>query len=199
MYFLRKGKNMFSGKKIPSLQMIQERSCVGGALRGKTIFSEGSKKISYLHVFFWERSSFIFRLRYKIIFSGKRNIIFPNNARKIIFQHNFFRKTIFSGRLQKGKYGFPCSVRSMKIIIWSRLLYYLFLYLCTRTFFRSVENFPRHGNFMCCSVFRILVSHRVLAQVLIAPVLGLSDVNSMSASESSYFKWNSSNYKKIKD
>ena len=35
------------------------------------------------------------------MFSGKRNIIFPDNARKIIFQRNFFRKAIFSGRLGK--------------------------------------------------------------------------------------------------
>ena len=85
------GKNiMFSGKKIPSFQIIQEGSCAGTALFGKTIFSESLKKISYFHVFFWERSSFIFRLRYKIIFSGKRNIIFPDNRRKIIFQRNFF-------------------------------------------------------------------------------------------------------------
>ena len=37
----------------------------------------------------------------KIIFSGKENIIFPDNTRKIIFQRNFFGKTIFSGRLEK--------------------------------------------------------------------------------------------------
>ena len=56
----------------------------------------------YLFIyFFWERSSFIFHLRGKIIFSGKRNIIFSNNTRKIIFQCNFFGKTIFSGRLEK--------------------------------------------------------------------------------------------------
>ena len=60
MYFLRKGKNMFSGKKIPSLQMIQERSCAGGALLGKTIFSEESKKISYFHLFFLRKIIFHF-------------------------------------------------------------------------------------------------------------------------------------------
>ena len=36
-----------------------------------------------------------------IIFSGKRNIIFPDNTRKIIFQRYFFGKTIFSGRPEK--------------------------------------------------------------------------------------------------
>ena len=57
---------------------------------------------------FWERSSFIFRLRCKIIFSGKGNIIFPDNTKKIMFQRNSFGKTIFSGRPEK-KDGFPCS------------------------------------------------------------------------------------------
>ena len=63
---------------------------------GKAIFSENLKKTSYFQVFFWERSSFLLCLRNKIIFLGKRNIIFPDNARKIIFQRNFFGKTIFS-------------------------------------------------------------------------------------------------------
>ena len=39
-------------KKIPSFQIIQERSCAGAAPFGKTIFSEGLKKISYFRVFF---------------------------------------------------------------------------------------------------------------------------------------------------
>ena len=39
------------GKKIPSFQIIQERSCAGAAPFGKTIFSEGLKKI-YFRVFF---------------------------------------------------------------------------------------------------------------------------------------------------
>ena len=96
----RKEYHVFA-KEIPSLQIIEEWSCPGVALFEKTIFSESLKKISYFRVFFWERSSFIFRLRCKIIFSGKRNIIFPDNTRKIIFQRNFFGKTIFSGRLEK--------------------------------------------------------------------------------------------------
>ena len=50
---------------------------------------------------FWERSSFIFRLRCKIIFSGKRTMIFPDNTGKIIFQRHFFGNIIFSGRLKK--------------------------------------------------------------------------------------------------
>ena len=64
-----------------------------------TLFNE-YQKISYFHVFFWEKSSFIFCQRSKIIFLGKRNIIFPNNARKIIFQCNCFGKTISPEKLQ---------------------------------------------------------------------------------------------------
>ena len=51
--------------------------------------------------FFLERSSFIFRPRGKIIFLGKRNITFPDDTRNIIFQRNFFGKTIFSGLPEK--------------------------------------------------------------------------------------------------
>ena len=40
------------GKKIPSFQIIQERSCAGAALFGKNIFLESLKKISYFRVFF---------------------------------------------------------------------------------------------------------------------------------------------------
>ena len=36
-----------------------------------------------------------------MIFSGKRNIIFPENTRKIIFQLDFFEKSIFSEHLEK--------------------------------------------------------------------------------------------------
>ena len=47
------GKNiMFSGKKIPSFQIIQKRLCAEAALFEKTIFSESLKKILYFRVFF---------------------------------------------------------------------------------------------------------------------------------------------------
>ena len=65
----------------------------------KDHLSEKLKKISYFRVFF--KKLIFFRLTCKIIFSGKRNITFLDNTRKIIFQHNFFGKTIFSGRLEK--------------------------------------------------------------------------------------------------
>ena len=58
--------------------------------------------------FVWERS-FIFRLKNKMIVSGKINIIFPDNPGKIIFQRNYFGKTISSEHLEKRKYVF-CEV-----------------------------------------------------------------------------------------
>ena len=88
-------------EKNTIFQIIQEMSYPSSALFEKTIFSERLKKISYFRVFFWERSSFIFRLRGKIIFSRKRNIILPGHTRKIIFHRKFCEKTIFSGRLEK--------------------------------------------------------------------------------------------------
>ena len=76
---------------------------------GNATFSEHLMNISYFHVFFWERSSFIFRLKNKIIFLGKRNIIFRDDTRKIIFQCNFYGKIIFSEHLEKENNGFLCS------------------------------------------------------------------------------------------
>ena len=89
-------KDHVFGKKIPSFQIIQERSCADTALFGKTIFSRSLKKMYSLI-----KILFHFLSKCKIIFSGKGNIIFPNNTRKIMFQCNFFRKTIFSGVRKK--------------------------------------------------------------------------------------------------
>ena len=111
VYFLRRvippsfsvqGKNtMLQGKKILSFQIVQKRSCPGTILIEKTIFSEHLMKISYFCVFFLRKIIFHFPFGGKIIFLGNRNIIFPDNTRKIKFQRNFFGKTIFSGRLEK--------------------------------------------------------------------------------------------------
>ena len=75
---------------------------------------------------FWKRSSFIFRLKYKIIFS--------NNTKKIIFQCDFFGKTILSEHLEKENNAF-CTVKVSRnvsspllssslvnLIFWWRLL-----------------------------------------------------------------------------
>ena len=44
-----------------------------------------------------------------MIFSGKRNFIFPDNTRNIIYQRHFFVKTIFSKHLEKENMAF-CEV-----------------------------------------------------------------------------------------
>ena len=59
------------------------------------------KKTSYFQEPFWERSSFLLRLKNKIIFSGKRHIIFADNTRKIIYQFDFFGKNNFAEHLEK--------------------------------------------------------------------------------------------------
>ena len=50
---------------------------------------------------FLRKIIFLFVSKNKIIFSGKRNIIFPDNTRKIIFQCDLFGKTMFSKHLEK--------------------------------------------------------------------------------------------------
>ena len=95
-------------KKIPPFQRVQERSSLNAMLFETTIFSDYLRKISYFRVFFFRKIIFQFPSGCKIILSGKRNVTFPDNTRKRIFQGDFFGKNIFSGRLEK-KYGFPCS------------------------------------------------------------------------------------------
>ena len=98
MYFLRKiipnvspkEKNCFREKK-PSLQIIQEKSCPSAALFEKTIFSERLKKISYFRVL----------LRGKIIFSGKINILFPNNTKISYSSAIYFERPSFQDICKK--------------------------------------------------------------------------------------------------
>ena len=89
------------------------------------------QKTSYFHVFF-EKYHLSFSVRKKnIIFSGKRNAIFPHDIRKIIFQCNFFGKTIFSEHLEKENMVFcavlfivnkPCHVpHTSRITTWGTI------------------------------------------------------------------------------
>ena len=110
MHFLRKiifhfpskeNLSHFQEKRNTIFQDITKNTTPQHDFFGKTIFSKHLRKISYLHVFFWEISSFNFRLKNKIIFSGWSSIVFPDNTRKIIFQCNFFGKNIFSEHVEK--------------------------------------------------------------------------------------------------
>ena len=53
------------------------------------------------NVIFQWRSSFIFRVKNKVIFWGKMNTIFPDNTRHIILQCNFLGNIIFLEHLEK--------------------------------------------------------------------------------------------------
>ena len=117
---LRRGQTSmyFLGKAVFRFLPRVKRSCFW---EKNIVFPDNTRKIMRLrstlwkdHIFrrseenikfpciFYERSFFIFRSTCKIIFSGKRNIILTDNTRKIIFHPNFFGKTIFSGRPEKG-------------------------------------------------------------------------------------------------
>ena len=79
------------GKKIPSFQVIQERSFPCATLFEKTIFSERLKKISYFRILLWG----------KIIFSGKINIIFPNNTKMSYSSAIYFERPSFQDVCKK--------------------------------------------------------------------------------------------------
>ena len=125
MYFLGKAAFHF----LPNKKRLCFRET-------NTIFPDNTRKIICRHGPFWkdhlfrrsqeniifpcifqERPSFIFRLRCKIIFSGKGNIIFPNNTRKIMFQHQVFWKDHLFRASGKRKNGFPCSGRFENTVI----------------------------------------------------------------------------------
>ena len=99
-FSVRKKNIIFSGKRNAIFPHDIRKIIFQCNFFGKTIFSEHLKNISYFHVFFWERSYFISRLKNKIIFSWKRNTIFPDDTRKIVFQCELFGKTIFSEHLE---------------------------------------------------------------------------------------------------
>ena len=121
-HFLPKEKISYLLEKINTIfPEITKKIVFSREFPGKIIFLENLKKILYFQVFFWERSSFLLCLKNKIIFLGKRNIIFPDNTRKIIFQCDFFGKTIFAKHLKKGNIVF-CAVYNFLLShsLWSK-------------------------------------------------------------------------------
>ena len=119
---------MFSGEKIPSFQIIQERSYSSAIFLKRPSFQNIWRKyLISMYVFFRERSSFILRLKNKIIFSGKPNIIFPDYIKEIILQCTFFGKIIFWGDLEKRKYGLLCSgiCAIRRHFFWLHVLIYI--------------------------------------------------------------------------
>ena len=53
-----------------------------------------------------------------MIFSGKGNIIFPDNTRKILFQRNFFWK-VYSEQLEKENVFFLAVIETSPLILLS--------------------------------------------------------------------------------
>ena len=93
----------FLGKAVFHFLLDEKRSSF---LEKNTLFADKTKKIKRPYGAFWnnylfwgpeenliflcifkKRLSFILCLRCNIIFLGKGNIIFPDNTRKIMFQH----------------------------------------------------------------------------------------------------------------
>ena len=85
-HFPPKEKIYFLEKRNTNFPDITKMIVFRCEFLGKTILSEHLKTISYFQIYFWERSSFLLCLKNEITFSGERNIIFPDNTRKVIFQ-----------------------------------------------------------------------------------------------------------------
>ena len=109
MYFLRNlifhfpsvKKNIFGKKKCHLSSWYKKDHIPVQVFWIDHLFGTFEEYIILPCIFFWKRSSFIFRLKNNIISSGKRNIIFLDDTREIIFQCYFFGKTIFSEHLEK--------------------------------------------------------------------------------------------------
>ena len=102
MYFLRKIIFHFSSKEKISYLWEKRNTIFPDITKqiilqcnfcGKTTFSEHLKKPSYFHVFFLRKITFSFPSKEKIsYFWKKRNTIFTDIIKKIIFQCNFLGK-----------------------------------------------------------------------------------------------------------
>ena len=110
MFRIKKKYQIFWKKETPSFQILQTRSYPKDHL-----FRTPEEKIIFpVLFFFFEKDHLSFILsKEKIIFLLKRNIIFPDNTKKIIFQRNFFGKTIISKHLEKENTVF-CAVNIVK-------------------------------------------------------------------------------------
>ena len=106
-FCLNKKYHYFWKEEIPSFQILQKRMLCRGIFLEIPSFQNIWKKY-LISRYFLKRFFLSFVSKDKIKFSGKSNIIFLDNTRKIISQCNFFGKIIFSKHLEK-KYGFSCS------------------------------------------------------------------------------------------
>ena len=97
---------VFFREKIEDHLSFFDRRIISYLQEKNIIFTKHTENIIFQYIF-WERSSFIFRLKNRMVFSKKRNTIFPDNTK---VQCNFFEKTIFLEHLGNGDMVFLCSV-----------------------------------------------------------------------------------------
>ena len=109
------GKNMFLGKNTIFPDNTRKITSRRGPSWKDHLFRTFEENIIFPCIF-WERSSFIFRLRCKIIYSGKRSMIFPDNTRKIPARF-FWKDHLFrtSGKRKYVKVKFD-----IRRILWKR-------------------------------------------------------------------------------
>ena len=100
--FSAQKKNIiFSGKNKYYLSRYYKKDRVQARISWKDHLSRTPEESIIFRGIFLRKIIFRFVSKNKIIFSGKRNIIFPDNTRKIILQCDFFGKTMFSKHLEK--------------------------------------------------------------------------------------------------
>ena len=109
---------------------------------GRTTFLELLKKMSYFHAFFL-RKIIIFCLKNKIIFSGKRNIIFPDDTRNIIFHCRFLERPSSQNIWKKKTWFFvQCADYIGQLnLVWSQLNLYF------GSFERNIRSFLEFCQF----------------------------------------------------
>ena len=109
MYVLTKTTFHFLPKQKISFQILQKRSYSSEiSFFWKYHLFKTFEENIFPCIFFEKGSSLLLRIKNKIIFSGKWNIIFLDSTGRIIFQCGCFGKTIFSEHLEK-KICYLCS------------------------------------------------------------------------------------------
>ena len=95
-------------------------------------------------MYFLRQIIFILRLKNKIMFSEKRNIINLDDIRKVIFQCDFCGKTIFSEYLEKENMAFRAVPIACKIISFFNIsLIFSYILNASKTIFFSFILFSR--------------------------------------------------------
>ena len=113
-HFVPKEKICFQEKDAIFPDNTKNIMCRHGPFWKVHLFRKFEENIIFPCIFF-RKIIFVFCLRYKIIFLGKRNILFPDNTRKIIFQSNFLERLSFQN-VWKKKIWFSVQCRGPKLV-----------------------------------------------------------------------------------